>query len=153
MKKNNNNNNATFTSKITDTKNFKVTIQHYMHEPSKTIPVGFVLAYLDHIQENLGWSDTELNNRSPKCLAADMACYMDKNKIVQHFINDATIKAGLRNENVEFIADLACYTHCVGSLVNGDITDAMWSIFNAIKMYVYENWTEENASKFFMNID
>ena len=152
MKKNNTTN-ATFTSKITDTKNFKVTIQHYMNKPSKTIPVGFCLAYLDLIQENLGWSDTELNGYSPKCLAADMACYMEKTKIVQHFINNATIKAGLRNEKVEFIADLACYAHCVGSIFEGDITDAMWSIFNAIKMYVNNNWTEENACKFFMNID
>ena len=152
MKKNNTTN-ATFTSKITDTKNFKVTIQHYMNKPSKTIPVGFCLAYLDLIQENLGWSDTELNGFSPKCLVADMACYMEKTKIVQHFINNATIKAGLRNEKVEFIADLACYAHCVGSIFEGDITDAMWSIFNAIKMYVNNNWTEENASKFFMNID
>ena len=147
------NNNATLTSKITDTKNFKVTIQHYMHEPKKHIPLVFVYCYLDNIQNSLGWSDTELNGASPKCLAADMACYSEKNKIVQHFINNATIKAGLRNEKVEFISDLACYTHAVGSLLSGDITDAMWSIFNAIKMYVNENWSEENASNFFMNID
>lgn len=147
------NNTATFTSKITDTKNFRVSIGHYMNKPSKTIPLGFCLAYLDMIQENLGWSDTNLNGRSPKCLVADMACYMEKTKIVEHFINNATFKAGLRNENVEFIADLACYAHCVGSMFEGDITDAMWSIFNAIKMYVIENWTENNVSKFYMSID
>lgn len=143
----------TFTTKITDNKNFTVNVGHYVNKPQKKIPVPFILGYLDMIQENLGWTDTNLNYKSPKCLAADMACYMDKNKIIQHFINNATIKAGLRNENVEFIADLCCYTHCVGALSEGDITDAMWSIFNAIKMYVNNNWTKNNASKFFINID
>lgn len=146
-------NKNTFTTNITDNKILTVNLKHYMHKPKKTIPVPFILSYLDNIQENLGWSDTNLNCRSPKCLAADIACYMDKNKIVQQFINNATIKAGLRNEKVEFIADLCCYTHCVGDLMGNDICDAMWSVFNAIKLYVGKNWSKNNAMTFFQNID
>lgn len=147
------NKNTTFTTNITDNNILTVHLAHYMNKPKKHIPVPFILSYLDMVQENLGWSDTSYNHKSPKCLAADIACYMDKNKIVQHFINNATIKAGLRNEKVEFIADLCCYAHCVGALTEGDITDAMWSVFNAIKLYVDKNWSKNNAMAFFQNID
>ena len=146
-------NKNTFTTNITDNKNLTVNLKHYMKVPKKVIPVPFILSYLDNIQEKLGWSDTNLNCCSPKCLVADIACHMNKNKIVQQFINNATIKAGLRNENVEFIADLCCYTHCVGSLMGNDICDAMWSVFNAIKLYVDKNWSKNNAIAFFQNID
>lgn len=146
-------NKNTFTTNITDNKILTVNLKHYMKVPKKVIPVPFILSYLDNIQEKLGWSDTNLNCCSPKCLAADIACHMNKNKIVQHFINNATIKAGLRNEKVEFIADLCCYTHCVGALMGNDICDAMWSVFNAIKLYVDKNWSKNNAIAFFQNID
>lgn len=145
--------NTTLCATINTTNDFKVSINHYGMTPKKTIPIIALLGYLDMVQDNLGWSDTSYNGRSPKCLVYDFACYKDKNKIVQHFINNATIKAGLRNENVEFIADLCCYTHCVGALMSNDIQDAMWSVFNAIKLYIDKNWSKSNAIAFFQNID
>lgn len=145
--------NTTLRSTITTTNDFEVTIHHYGMEPQANIPVFAILNVLDNIQDHYGWKDTAYNGKSPKCLVADMACYMDKKKIVQHFINNATIKAALRNEKVEFIADLCCYAHCVGALKGNDIQDAMWSVFNAIKLYIDKNWSEDNALAFFNNID
>ena len=148
-----NNHNITLKTTIKSNNDFAVTISHYGMPAQKKIPVIHLLCALDDIQDHFGWTDTEYNYRSPKCLVADMCCYMTKNEIVRHFINHPTIKAGLRNENVKFVADLCCYAHCVGALEGDDIQDAMWSIFNAIKLYVDRNWSSENALAFFMDID
>ena len=137
-----------------NTKNdFSVTINHFGMPAQANVPIFALLGALDSIQEHYEWTDTNYNGFSPKCLVADMCCYMTKNKIVQHFINNATIKAGLRNENVKFVADLCCYAHCAGAIMGNEIQDAMWSIFNAIKNYICDNWNKENSNAFFCNID
>lgn len=145
--------NITLKSTINTKNDFSVTINHFGMPAEIDIPTFALLNVLDDVQSHWGWSDTELNDRSPKCLVADMCCYMTKNKIVQHFINNPTIKAGLRNENVKFVADLCCYAHCAGALMGNEIQDAMWSIFNAIKNYISENWKRENVSAFYCSID
>lgn len=116
-------------------------------------PVFCLYNCLDQVQHSYGWTDTPLNGRSPKCLVADMACYLKKDQIVKHFIANQTIKAAISNEIVDFVADLCCYAHCAGALMGNDIQDAMWSIFNAIKAHVNTNWSTDNANKFFMKLD
>ena len=143
----------TLKSTINTKHDFSVTINHYGMPAELNIPTFALLNVLDMVQTNYGWTDTEYNGFSPKCLVADMCCYMEKNKIVQHFINNPTIRAGLRNENVEFVADLCCYAHCAGSIMGYEIQDAMWSIFNAIKNYISNNWKSSNASAFYCSID
>ena len=145
--------NPTLKSTINTKNDFSVTINHYGMPAQCKVPMFALLNVLDDVQSRWGWSDTEYNYRSPKCLVADMCCYIEKNKIVQHFINNPTIKAGLRNENVEFIADLCCYAHCAGTLMGNEIQDAMWSIFNAIKNFVSDNWKQDNVHSFFHSID
>ena len=145
--------NPTLKSTINTKNDFCVTINHYGMPAEIDIPMFALLNVLDDVQIRWGWTDTEYNGFSPKCLVADMCCYMAKNKIVQHFINNPTIKAGLRNENVEFVADLCCYAHCAGALMGNEIQDAMWSIFNAIKNYIGDNWKQENVHAFFHSID
>lgn len=130
-----------------------VKIEHYGMPAEVNAPAFCLYNCLDLVQQKYGWTDTQLNGRSPKCLVADMACYLNKDQIVKHFVNNPTIKAGIRNENVDFVADLCCYAHCAGALMGNDIQDAMWSIFNAIKAHVDTYWSVDNASKFFANID
>ncbi len=145
--------NTTLRTTVKTANDFAVTIGHFGMPAQAKVPVAFLLSALDSIQEKFGWSDTTLNGRSPKCLVADICLYNEKNKIVQHFINNPTIKSGLKNENVKFIADLCCFAHCAGALMGNDIQDAMWSVFNCIKIYADQNWSEENALAFCQNID
>lgn len=116
--------------------NLTVKIEHYGMPAEINAPVFCLYSCLDQVQHKFDWTDTILNGRSPKCLVADMACYLKKDQIVKHFVANPTIKAAIRNENVDFVADLCCYAHCAGALMGNDIQDAMWSIFNAIKEHV-----------------
>ena len=145
--------NTTLHTTIKTANDLAVTIGHFGTPAQANIPLFGLLDALDSIQSHYGWSDRELNSRSPKCLVFDICCYKEKNKIVQHFINNPTIKSGLKNEEVGFIADLCCYAHCAGALMGNDIQDAMWSVFNCIKLYIDKNWSEENALALFQDID
>lgn len=138
---------------IKNCKTLTVKIEHYGMPAEIDAPVFCLYSYLEKVQLSYGLTDTLLGGRSPKCLIADMACFLKKDQIVKRFVNNPTIKAAIRNENVDFVADLCCYAHCAGALMGNDIQDAMWSIFNAIKNHVDVNWSTDNAKKFFMKID
>lgn len=142
-----------FTTKIGQ-HDFTVNLEHFGVKRQCFFPIVYLLNSLDNVQASNGWTDTHLEGWwSPKCLVSDMACYMKKDVIVHNFMAHLAFIIGLENENVEFVADLCCYAQAAGSMMGGDIQDAMWSIFNAIKDYVAANWSTANAQKFFMNID
>ena len=95
----------------------------------------------------------EIKNRIAR--KQQVACEFDdlsENNLLNQIIKTTALLL-LRNENVKFVADLCCYAHCAGAIMGNEIQDAMWSIFNAIKNYICDNWDKQNSSAFFCNID
>lgn len=92
--------NTTLRTTVKTANDFAVTIGHFGMPAQANIPLFGLLDALDSIQTHFGWSDRKHNSRSPKCLVFDICCYKEKNKIVQHFINNPTIKSGLDRKSV-----------------------------------------------------
>lgn len=88
----------------------------------------------------------------PITLLTDLIFYGPE-QCVDRLFKNATVKKWIRNENAKHTADLACILQWSGSILGGTWCDHLWSAFNALKAYVYNNWAKDNVSEFWALID
>lgn len=131
-----------------------VTIKHFgMPGEAPNLPLFSLPRILTRIQESNGWGEHAFSIFNPLYLVSDMCLHQKKNIIVSRMINHDGFVEAMKKEAFEFIGDLSCYLHASGAIYGNEIQDACWSLFNAIKDYVFNKWSKENAAKYFAIID
>ena len=131
-----------------------VTIMHYgMPGEAPNLPLFSLPRILSKIKENTGWGEHDFSIFNPLYLVSDMCLHQKKNIIVSRMINHDGFVEAMKKEAVEFIGYLSCYLQASGAILGNEIQDACWSLFNAIKDYVLNKWSKENAAKYFAIID
>lgn len=131
-------------------------------KPQKSCSLGFLVPTLDNMDVNYGLSEHKYYYKksdwtfSPKLLVTDESYnIIEKNGyeiVINRILKHNVFKEALFAESVDFIADVARYCQWCG-IVNSLLTDVMFSLYNAISSYVYDNWSGENRTKFACAID
>lgn len=148
------------TIKLNNEKNFTIKMEKYAHpvtDIGKAAPMimnQWLYNALHSFAAQLGTTidADETSGVDPITLVTDMLFYGPEN-FAQKVFGHATVKKWIRNEDTKHMADLACVLQWSGSGLGGDFCNVMFSSFNAIKEYVYTNWSKANVSKFWALID
>ena len=148
------------TIKITDDKNLNIKADKYSQPVTKygqtpLIVMNQVLYNgLHRIAEDLGTTiDADSDSGvDPITLLTDMLFYGPE-QCTERFFKHATVKKWIRTEDPKHVSDVACVLQWSGHILGGVWCDQFWSAFNALKAYVYKNWSKSKRNEFWSLID